>query len=212
MGPALILKRAFDATTAVVLIALLLPLMAVVAALLRTCQGRPVLFVHRRAGRAGRVFTLYKFRTMVAPQPGESFPDAARLTPIGAWLRAWSLDELPQLWHVLRGDMALVGPRPLPPEYLSRYTPEQARRHEVKPGITGLVQVSGRNALAWEEKFALDVWYVDHQSLRLDLWILWRTLVAVVRRDGIAAAGHATMPEFHGRADTAEGGPRCVTL
>ena len=129
-------------------------------------------------------------------RPGDS--DEARLTRLGAFLRAASLDELPQLWNVLGGDMSLVGPRPLLMEYLERYSPEQARRHEVLPGITGLAQVRGRNALSWEEKFALDVWYVDHASLRLDLYILWRTLVAVVRRSGVSAPDHATMPVFLG--------------
>jgi lipopolysaccharide/colanic/teichoic acid biosynthesis glycosyltransferase len=192
------MKRAFDATSSAMLITLLSPVIAAVAALLWVFEGSPVLFAHPRAGGEGRVFTLYKFRTMVAPQPGEPISDGARLTRLGRWLRACSLDELPQLWNVLRGDMSLVGPRPLLPEYLSRYTPQQARRHAALPGITGLAQVSGRNALAWEEKFALDVWYVDHQSVRLDLWILWRTLVSVVRREGVSAADHATMPEFFG--------------
>jgi lipopolysaccharide/colanic/teichoic acid biosynthesis glycosyltransferase len=125
-------------------------------------------------------------------------PDELRLTRFGRVLRGLSLDELPELWNVLRGDMSLVGPRPLLPEYLARYTSEQARRHLVLPGLTGLAQVSGRNGLTWEERFALDVWYVDHRSLRLDLWILWRTLVTVLRRDGVNAPGHATMPEFLG--------------
>ena len=125
-------------------------------------------------------------------------PDELRLTPFGHLLRWLSLDELPQLWNVLRGHMSLVGPRPLPVRYIERYTPEQARRLEVLPGITGLVQVGGRNGLTWDEKFALDVWYVDHRSIRLDIWILWRTLVAVARREGVSAPGHATMPEFLG--------------
>ena len=162
----------------------------------RLSMGSPVLFRHRRAGYRGRPFTLLKFRTMRPGAPGE--PDDARLTRLGALLRAASLDELPQLWNVLCGDMSLVGPRPLLMEYLARYTPEQARRHDVPPGITGLAQVRGRNAITWEEKFALDVWYVDHASLRLDLYILWRTLVAVVRRSGVSAPGHATMPVFLG--------------
>jgi lipopolysaccharide/colanic/teichoic acid biosynthesis glycosyltransferase len=191
-------KRAFDAIIAAILLTLLSPVMAAVAVLLWVYQGRPVLFAHRRTGKDGRIFTLYKFRTMVVPRHGQSLPDAARLTRIGRWLRACSLDELPQLGNVLRGDMSLVGPRPLLPEYLDRYTPEQARRHAAVPGITGLAQVSGRNALAWEEKFALDVWYVDHQSTQLDLGILWRTLVSVLRREGVSARDHATMPEFLG--------------
>jgi lipopolysaccharide/colanic/teichoic acid biosynthesis glycosyltransferase len=183
---------------AAILCLVLAPLMAAVATLLWVRQGPPVLFAHRRAGREGRVFVLYKFRTMRAQEPGEALSDGARLTGIGRWLRASSLDELPQLWNVFRGEMSLVGPRPLLPEYLTRYTPEQARRHTVVPGITGLAQVSGRNALAWEDKFALDLWYVTHQSIALDLWILWRTLRSVVRREGVSARDHATMPEFLG--------------
>jgi lipopolysaccharide/colanic/teichoic acid biosynthesis glycosyltransferase len=155
-----------------------------------------VLFRHRRIGERGRPFTLLKFRTMRAGPPGE--PDEMRLTPLGRWLRARSLDELPQLLNVLRGDMSLVGPRPLLPEYLERYTPEQARRHDVPPGITGLAQVEGRNALGWDERFRRDVWYVDHRSIALDVWILWRTLATVASGRGVSAAGHATMSEFRG--------------
>ena len=158
-----------------------------------------MLFRHTRTGLHGRLFTLYKFRTMRAGSPGES--DAARLTALGRVLRALSLDELPQLWNVLRGDMSLVGPRPLLPQYLARYTPTQARRHEVRPGITGLAQVNGRNALGWSESFALDVWYVDHRSVALDARIVWRTLVTVVRGVGVSAPGHATMTEFMGEPD-----------
>jgi lipopolysaccharide/colanic/teichoic acid biosynthesis glycosyltransferase len=157
-------------------------------------MGAPVTFRQTRTGLHGRLFTLVKLRTM----RHEGGDDERRLTPLGRWLRATSLDELPQLWNVLRGDMSLVGPRPLLPHYLERYSAAQARRHEVPPGITGLTQVSGRNGLSWEEKFALDVWYVDHWTLGLDLRILWRTLLTVLRRDGVAADGHATMPEFLG--------------
>ena len=205
------LKRLIDVLGASTVLLLAAPILAAGAVLVRVTMGRPVVYCQTRTGLRGRLFTLLKLRTMRLASNDAATSDEVPLTAVGRWLRAWSLDELPQLWNVLRGDMSLVGPRPLLPEYLDRYSPEQARRHNVTPGITGLAQVSGRNALAWEDKFILDVWYVDHQSLRLDLWILWRTLVAVVRRDGIAAAGHATMPEFQGRADTAEGGPRCVT-
>ena len=192
-------KRALDLAVALPALVLLAPVVLLVAVAVRVCMGSPVLFRHRRAGYRGRPFTLLKFRTMRPGAPGE--PDDARLTRLGALLRAASLDELPQLWNVLGGDMSLVGPRPLLMEYLERYSPEQARRHEVLPGITGLAQVRGRNALSWEEKFALDVWYVDHASLRLDLYILWRTLVAVIRRSGVSAPGHATMPVFLGSGE-----------
>jgi len=190
------MKRIVDVGVALVLLALAAPAFAVLALLIRVTMGPPVVFRQQRAGRAGRLFTLLKLRTMLAAGPGAS--DEMRLTALGRWLRATSLDELPQLWNVLRGDMSFVGPRPLLPEYLPRYTPAQARRHEVRPGITGLAQVSGRNALSWEEKFALDVAYVERQNLALDLRIAWRTLVCVWRGRGIAAPGHATMPEFVG--------------
>ncbi|HYR95796.1 MAG TPA: sugar transferase [Candidatus Binatus sp.] len=190
------MKRAIDITAAVGALVLAAPLLLALAVAIRAAMGAPVLFRQRRVGLGGRPFTLLKLRTMRAASAGE--PDEVRLTRLGALLRAWSLDELPQLWNVVRGDMSLVGPRPLLPEYLARYTPEQARRHEVRPGVTGLAQVSGRNGLTWEEKFALDVRYIDERCLALDLRILWRTLVAVVRQDGVSAAGHATMPEFLG--------------
>jgi exopolysaccharide biosynthesis polyprenyl glycosylphosphotransferase len=192
----LFLKRSLDLVGASILVVAVAPLLALIAALVRRDSPGPIFFRQERLGRNMRPFTLLKFRTMRPGSPDE--PDEARLTGLGALLRAWSIDELPQLWNVLRGDMSLVGPRPLLPVYLDRYTAAQARRHEVRPGITGLAQVSGRNALTWEEKFALDVWYVDHRSLRVDLWILWRTLVAVARREGVSASGHATMPEFLG--------------
>jgi lipopolysaccharide/colanic/teichoic acid biosynthesis glycosyltransferase len=168
--------------------------MAVAAAAIRIAMGSPVLFCQRRPGLGGRPFTVYKFRTMTAG----SGDDAARLTPLGWLLRATSVDELPQLWNVLRGDMSLVGPRPLLMQYLERYTPEQARRHEVLPGITGWAQINGRNALTHEQRFELDVWYVDHWSLGLDLAILGKTFVRVLSGSGISASGHATMPEFMG--------------
>ena len=192
------MKRALDVFGALVLGALTFPVIAAAALAVRLTMGAPVLYRQRRAGRHGLSFTLWKLRTMDAA-PG---PDAARLTHLGRILRALSIDELPQLWNVLRGDMSLVGPRPLLPEYLPRYTVEQRRRHLVRPGITGLTQVRGRNAIDWVEKLALDVWYVEHRSLRLDLWILWRTPRVVLRREGVSAAGYATMPEFRGPETT----------
>jgi lipopolysaccharide/colanic/teichoic acid biosynthesis glycosyltransferase len=152
------------------------------------------------------MFTLYKFRTMreARDAAGNLLPDADRLTPVGRWLRRTSLDELPELVNVLQGDMSLVGPRPLLPQYLGRYSAEQARRHEVPPGITGWAQVNGRNAITWEDKFAFDVWYVDHQNLALDVRILWMTLMQVLNGNGISAEGHATMPEFMGSEEEGE--------
>jgi len=164
------------------------------------CRFVNCLFSQTRIGLHGKPFTIYKFRTMRAPRPGEDAlaTDAVRLTRLGRFLRATSLDELPTLWNVLKGDMRLVGPRPLLPEYLPLYTADQMRRHEVKPGITGWAQVNGRNAIRWEEKFKLDVWYVDHRSAWLDLKILWMTAWAVLARKDISAGGHATMPAFTG--------------
>lgn len=193
-------KPLFDRTAAAAGLVVLAPVLGVVAGLVRVKLGRPVLFRQTRPGLHGAPFTLVKFRTMTDARDadGRLLSDAERLPPFGRFLRASSLDELPELWNVLRGEMSLVGPRPLLMRYLDRYTPEQARRHEVRPGITGLAQVSGRNALSWDEKFALDAEYVDRVSLRLDLWILWQTLAKVVRREGISAGQHATMPEFQG--------------
>jgi lipopolysaccharide/colanic/teichoic acid biosynthesis glycosyltransferase len=190
-------KRAIDVTGAAVLLVATAPMLLVAAAVVGMTMGSPVLFRQARTGRAGRPFTLWKLRTMRPARAAETpiGSEAARLTRVGRWLRATSLDELPQLWNVLRGEMSLVGPRPLLPEYVSRYSPRQARRHEVLPGLTGVVQVSGRNALGWEEKLDLDVWYVDHRSLRLDAVILLRSLVAVAVRRGVAPEG-AT--EFRG--------------
>jgi lipopolysaccharide/colanic/teichoic acid biosynthesis glycosyltransferase len=187
-------KRLLDLALVLPGLALLSPLLLAVALAVRLKLGPGVLFCQERPGLHGRPFRILKFRTML-PGPG---PDAERLTAFGRFLRSTSLDELPELFNVLTGDMSLVGPRPLLLQYLPRYTPQQARRHEVLPGITGWAQVNGRNALTWEQKFALDVWYVDHRSLALDLAILWRTLRAVLRREGISAAGEATMPEFRG--------------
>jgi sugar transferase EpsL len=193
-------KRWLDLAGAGAAAALAAPALLALALLVRLRLGRPVLFRQVRPGRDGRPFTLLKLRTMrdLRDAAGEPLPDERRLGPLGRFLRRSSLDELPELWNVLRGDMSLVGPRPLLMEYLPRYSPEQARRHEVRPGITGWAQVNGRNALTWEEKFAHDVWYAGHLSLGLDLRILGRTLLAVVRREGIHAEGHATMPKFQG--------------
>jgi lipopolysaccharide/colanic/teichoic acid biosynthesis glycosyltransferase len=194
------LKRALDLAAAVGGLLLLSPVLAVLALLVRRRLGSPVLFRQLRPGLHGRPFLLLKFRTMrdAVDASGEPLPDEQRLTPFGRWLRATSLDELPTLWNVARGDMSLVGPRPLLMEYLPRYSPGQARRHEVRPGITGWAQVNGRNALSWDEKFRLDVWYVDHRSLGLDLRILWMTLRKVFVREGISHAGHVTMEKFRG--------------
>ncbi len=197
-------KRIFDvAASASALIVLGLPLL-LIGLVVRMKLGSPVLFRQQRPGLHGRPFTMLKFRTMTDARDafGNLLPDAERLTLFGRWLRSTSLDELPELINVLRGDMSLVGPRPLLMEYLPLYSAEQARRHEVRPGITGWAQINGRNALRWEEKFALDVWYVDNWSLGLDLRILALTVLRVVRRDGISAQGEATMPKFQGsRAD-----------
>lgn len=194
------MKRTLDFLSALGGLILLSPVLTILAIMVRVMIGSPVFFSQVRPGRGGRPFRILKFRTMTNKRDdkGDLLPDDLRLTAPGRFLRATSLDELPELFNVLNGDMSLVGPRPLLMEYLERYTPEQARRHEVRPGITGWAQVNGRNAISWEEKFVLDVWYVDHQSFLLDLKILWLTLVGVVRREGISSEGHATMPEFMG--------------
>lgn len=194
------LKRGFDFCVALILLGATLPVIAVVAALIRSGLGSPVLFRQQRPGLRGEPFTLYKFRTMSdqRDEDGSPLSDELRLTPLGRTLRRCSLDELPQLFSVLKGDMSLVGPRPLLTEYLPLYTAEQARRHAVRPGITGWAQVNGRNTLDWEQRFRLDVWYVDHQSFLLDLRILWLTLLRVVRADGINESGAATMTKFTG--------------
>lgn len=189
-----------DLLVALPAVVLLAPLIVAIAAAIRLQLGKPVMFRQLRPGKDGRPFTLLKFRTMTAAcdARGNLLPDGQRITRLGAFLRSASLDELPQLWNVVRGDMSLVGPRPLLMEYLPRYTPQQARRHQVLPGITGWAQVSGRNALSWEEKFELDTWYVDHWSLALDMTILWQTGWRVITREGISQQGHATMEEFLG--------------
>ena len=196
-------KPALDRALAAAALVVLSPVLGGVALLVRRRLGSPVLFRQVRPGLHGRPFEMVKFRTMTDARDaaGVLLPDADRLPPFGRWLRSTSLDELPELWNVLQGEMSLVGPRPLLMRYLARYTPEQARRHEARPGITGLAQVSGRNALSWEAKFALDVDYVDRRSLRLDAWILWQTVVRVLRRDGVTAGDHATAHEFMGSAE-----------
>jgi lipopolysaccharide/colanic/teichoic acid biosynthesis glycosyltransferase len=195
-------KRIFDLCLAGLAILLLWPLMLLAALGVLLSIGRPVLFTQVRPGLHARPFRILKFRTMTSGQSddGTPLPDGERLTRFGRFLRATSLDELPELFNVLRGDMSLVGPRPLLMEYLPLYSEEQARRHEVPPGITGWAQVRGRNALGWEEKFQLDVWYVDNHSIWLDLKILWMTFVMVLKREGISHPGESTMPKFKGNA------------
>ncbi len=202
-GWRLLAKELVDRSVAAGALVALSPVMAATAIVVRAQMGSPVLFRQKRPGRWGRPFEVWKFRTMrdaVGPD-GKPLPDEQRLTRLGQFLRSTSLDELPQLWNVLKGELSLVGPRPLLMQYLERYTPRQARRHEVKPGITGWAQINGRNALSWDEKFELDVWYVDHWSLWLDAKILAKTAVQVVRRSGVSNPGHVTMPEFMGIAE-----------
>ena len=193
-------KKIFDYLITILAIPLWVPLIGVFAIIVRVKIGSPVFFQQDRGGFNGNVFRIIKFRTMtdVRDAKGCLLPDEHRMTKLGVFLRRSSLDELPSLINVLLGQLSLVGPRPLIAEYLPLYTPEQSRRHEVRPGITGWAQVNGRNAISWEDKFKLDVWYVDHSSLWLDARILWRTLLKVLVRDGISAAGEATMPKFTG--------------
>jgi lipopolysaccharide/colanic/teichoic acid biosynthesis glycosyltransferase len=193
-------KRAIDVIGAAVALAVLSPVLAVIAVVVRLRLGRPVLFRQERPGRGGVPFTMVKFRTMTDARDAGGTPlaDDARMTRLGRFLRRSSLDELPELLNVLRGEMSLVGPRPLLMEYLPLYSPEQTRRHEVRPGITGWTQVKGRNTLPWDEKLALDVWYVDHRSMRLDLKILAMTVKGVLTGHGVSAPGHATMEPFRG--------------
>lgn len=194
------MKRLFDLLLVTVLLPVLLPVMAVVALLVRRQMGSPVIFRQQRPGLHGRPFEMLKFRTMrdAVGSDGRPLADAERITDLGRFLRASSLDELPELWNVVKGEMSLVGPRPLLMDYLPLYDAEQARRHDVRPGVTGWAQINGRNALTWEQKFALDSWYVDNHSLWLDVKILLATAGKVLRRDGISAAGEATMPRFEG--------------
>ena len=193
-------KRLFDLIASLAGLLILLPVLAVIALMIRSKLGSPVLFRQTRPGLSGRPFELVKFPTMQdqTDMSGEPLPDSERLTVFGQFLRSTSLDELPELWNVMKGEMSLVGPRPLLMEYLPLYSAEQARRHEVRPGVTGWAQVNGRNALSWDQKFELDVWYVDHRSILLDIKILWLTVKKVVTRDDISAAGEATMPKFEG--------------
>ena len=193
-------KRVVDVVFSIIALVISLPMISLISALIYLTMGRPIFFKQVRPGLYGKPFVLYKFRTMLdlRDQTGKMLPDERRLTSFGRWLRSTSLDELPVLFNVLKGDMSLVGPRPLLMEYLDRYTPEQARRHEVKPGITGWAQINGRNAISWEEKFALDVWYVDNWNFLLDFKIIFLTILKVLKHDGISADGHATMPEFKG--------------
>lgn len=195
-----LVKSILDRVVAAITLLVFSPVMLLVAIAIYLRMGRPILFTQLRPGKDGRIFTFYKFRTMTQERDfdGNLLPNAQRITALGQLLRQTSLDELPQLWNVLKGDISFVGPRPLLTEYLDYYNPEQARRHQVKPGITGWAQVNGRNAISWEKKFELDVWYVDNWSLLLDLRILWLTVVKVLKREGISAAGHATMPRFTG--------------
>ncbi|GAA0965570.1 sugar transferase [Frigoribacterium faeni] len=196
------LRRAADLVLAVAALVVLAPVMLATALAVAARLGRPVFFRQERVGRGGRVFRLWKFRSMLAQDESRGLvSDADRLTPFGRLLRSTSLDELPGLFNVVVGDMSLVGPRPLPPLYLDRYTPEQSRRHEVAPGLTGLAQVAGRNSLGWDDRLALDVRYVDEASPFLDAWIVLRTVRVVLRREGITAEGAATMTEFQGASD-----------
>ncbi len=194
------MKRLLDIIGAGLGLLLCAPGLLIIAWRVRRQMGSPVLFRQTRPGLRGRPFQMIKFRTMrdATDAQGRTLPDAERLTPLGRFLRGSSLDELPGLWNVLTGEMSLVGPRPLLMEYLPLYSPQQARRHEVRPGVTGWAQINGRNALSWDEKFALDVWYVDNRSLWLDIRIIGLTIAKVLRRDGISAAGEATMPKFEG--------------
>jgi len=194
------LKRLFDLILVIPVLILLSPVLGLVSLLVRLKLGSPILFRQERPGLHSKPFLLLKFRTMIDARDRNYnlLPDVHRLTALGRFLRSTSLDELPELFNVLKGDMSLVGPRPLLMQYLDRYSPEQMRRHEVKPGITGWAQVNGRNALTWEEKFKLDIWYVDHQSLWLDLKIIVLTIWKILKREGISHSGHATMEEFKG--------------
>ena len=201
-----ILKRIIDIIGALVGLIVSSPIMLIVSLIIYLTMGRPVFFKQLRPGLNGKPFVIYKFRTMLdlRDKDGNLLPDEKRITVIGRFLRSTTLDELPEFWNVLKGDMSLVGPRPLLVEYLPRYTPEQARRHNVKPGMTGWAQVNGRNAITWEEKFKLDVWYVDNWNIPLDLKIIFLTILKVFKREGVSAEGYATMPEFVGSKNMEE--------
>lgn len=196
-------KQLLDLTLVLVTAPLLLPLASVIALSVLVFLGRPVLFEQQRPGKGGQPFRMFKFRSMIDQRDatGTMLPDGRRLTAFGRWLRRTSLDEIPELWNVLSGEMSLVGPRPLLTEYIERYSTRQSRRHEVKPGITGWAQVNGRNAVEWDEKLEMDVWYVDNLTLSLDLRILARTFVVALTGRGVSAQGEATMPEFLGKED-----------
>jgi lipopolysaccharide/colanic/teichoic acid biosynthesis glycosyltransferase len=198
------LKRLFDVTAASAGLLVLSPVIAVIALVIRRSIGSPVLFRQVRPGLHGRPFTMVKFRTMrdATDEKGNPLPDDQRMTRVGSILRSTSLDELPELWNVVKGEMSLVGPRPLLMQYLDRYTPEQMRRHEARPGVTGWAQINGRNAIGWDARLAMDVWYVDNRTFLLDIKIIALTLLKVFKRDGVAADGHVTMPEFMGSEHT----------
>ena len=197
------IKRLFDVFVSLIALLLLSPVWLFTAFLIAKNLGRPVLFRQKRPGKKGKIFEMVKFRSMLdaTDKNGQPLPDEQRMTPFGAKLRSTSLDELPELWNVLKGDMSLVGPRPLLVDYLTKYTPEQARRHDVKPGITGYAQVNGRNAVSWQERFEMDVWYVDNQSFWLDIKILLQTVKTVLKKDGVNQEGHVTMAPFEGKSD-----------
>ena len=203
------IKRVIDLSITIPLFFILSPLIGVIGLLVRLKLGQPIIFRQERPGLQGRPMTLFKFRTMTdaMDMDGNLLSDAERLTSFGRFLRASSLDELPELINILRGEMSLVGPRPLIPEYLSRYSDENFRRHQVLPGLTGWAQINGRNAISWDEKFALDTWYVDHQSLWLDLKIMFLTFWKIFKRDDINQPGHATMPVFMGKEASASEPP-----
>jgi lipopolysaccharide/colanic/teichoic acid biosynthesis glycosyltransferase len=201
LNPSKFMKNFLDRTIAAIALIIFSPIFVVVAIAIYFRLGRPIIFSQPRPGKDTRIFKFYKFRTMTDDKDsdGNLLPDEKRLTPFGQFLRQTSLDEIPQIWNVLKGDMSFVGPRPLLIRYLERYTPEQARRHEIKPGITGLAQIKGRNAISWEEKFKLDVWYVDNWSLWLDLKIIFLTVFKVLQQEGITQEGYTTSEEFNGR-------------
>jgi len=194
------MKRIFDLTLTIPAYLLLSPLIILIAVIIRLTMGKPIFFRQIRPGFHGKPFTIYKFRTMLNAygKNGNLLPDKERLTRFGKFLRSTSLDELPELFNILKGEMSIVGPRPLLMQYLERYSPEQARRNEVRPGLTGWAQINGRNAITWEEKFRLDVWYVDNQSFRIDIKIIFMTILKVLKREGISQPGQATMEEFMG--------------
>lgn len=201
------MKRVFDFLVALMALILLWPVILLVTLVVWRYLGKPIVFRQQRPGLFERPFNIYKFRTMslLSDSDGELLPDEARMTRLGTFLRKYSLDELPQLFNVLKGDLSLIGPRPLLMEYLPLYTGEQARRHHVRPGITGWAQVNGRNAISWEDKFNYDVWYVDHQSLWLDIKILWMTVLKVISSEGISQQGNVTMDKFQGQSNNSQG-------